>query len=329
MNSYRRVAFLPDTFHEINGVAHTSRQLESFVRQRQIPFLSVHPGPATTLNTDGVVSILELKRSRLSFALDANLDCDPVLLRHASRVVSEAKRAGVELVHITGPGDMGILGCYVAWRLNLPLVMGWHTSLHEYAGTRLERLFHFAPTRLRKRIATATERQSLGMLGWFYRKARVILAPNAELVTFMGELTRRPVYLMQRGVDREMFSPARRDRTTSRFRIGYVGRLTPEKNVRFLAEIACALEHSAQREFEFYIVGEGSELEWLKQNVRNAIFPGILRGEDLARAYANMDLFVFPSTTDTFGNVILEALACGVPCIVTSGGGPKFLVNPR
>ena len=216
----------------------------------------------------------------------------------------------------------------MAWRLNLPLVMGWHTSLHEYAGKRLERLFHFAPAGLRKRIAASTERQSLGMLGWFYRKARVILAPNAELVALMGELTGRPVYLMQRGVDTELFSPARRDRTTSRFRIGYVGRLTPEKNVRFLAEIACALEHSAQREFAaFYIVGEGSELEWLKQNVRNAIFPGILRGEDLARAYANMDLFVFPSTTDTFGNVILEALACGVPCIVTSGGGPKFLVQ--
>lgn len=126
---------------------------------------------------------------------------------------------------------------------------------------------------------------------------------------------------------RNFILPDRRDRTTSRFRIGYVGRLTPEKNVRFLAEIGHALERSAQRESEFYIVGQGSEVEWLKQNVPNAIFPGVLRGEALAQAYANMDLFAFPSMTDTFGNVVLEALASGVPCVVAAEGGPKFLVQ--
>ena len=106
-----------------------------------------------------------------------------------------------------------------------------------------------------------------------------------------------------------------------------MGRLTPEKNIRFLAEIGRALEQVAQRDFEFCLVGQGSELEWLKQNVPHSFFLGVLGGEELARAYADMDLFVFPSHTDTFGNVILEALASGVPCVVTAEGGPKFLVQ--
>jgi glycosyltransferase involved in cell wall biosynthesis len=279
------------------------------------------------VTADGDVSIMEIERSRFSFALDVHLDCDPFLLRHAGRVIREARRLGVEAVHITGPGDMGMLGSYVAWRLNVPLVIGWHTNLHEYAASRVDRLLHFAPNQLRKWSVAFAQRQSLALLRWFYRKARVILAPNAELVGLISELTGRPVYLMQRGVDGTLFSPDRRDRTTSRFRIGYVGRLTPEKNVRFLAEIGHALERSAQRESEFYIVGQGSEVEWLKQNVPNAIFPGVLRGEALAQAYANMDLFAFPSMTDTFGNVVLEALASGVPCVVAAEGGPKFLVQ--
>ena len=107
-----------------------------------------------------------------------------------------------------------------------------------------------------------------------------------------------------------------------------MGRLTPEKNVRFLAELGSGLQAKGHSNFEFVIVGEGSEEHWLRAHVRNATFTGVLRGEALAEAYANMDLFAFPSYTDTFGNVILEALASGVPAVVTNSGGPKFLVDP-
>src|SRR5581483_875724 len=75
------------------------------------------------------------------------------------------------------------------------------------------------------------------------------------------------------------------------------------------------------------IVGDGSERSWLRRTMDRAQLPGVLRGEELARAYASMDVFVFPSTTDTFGNVVLEAMASGVPAIVTAEGGPKFLIT--
>jgi phosphatidylinositol alpha 1,6-mannosyltransferase len=79
--------------------------------------------------------------------------------------------------------------------------------------------------------------------------------------------------------------------------------------------------------FQISVVGDGSERAWLQQNLRNGDLAGILRGHFLAEAYANMDLFVFPSRTDTFGNVIQEAAASGVPAIVTSEGGPRDLVT--
>jgi len=132
---------------------------------------------------------------------------------------------------------------------------------------------------------------------------------------------------MRRGVESEIFSPTRRNRSSGPFRIGYVGRLTTEKNVRFLAELSHRLVALGHRDFEFVVIGQGTDSDWLREHVVNVILPGVLHGIPLAEAYASMDLFVFPSTTDTFGNVILEALSSGVPAVVTSDGGPKFLVR--
>jgi len=328
LSSYARVAFLPDTFSEVNGVAHTARHLEAFARRRQIPFLSVHCGPKTERTNDGVVSFLQLKRSPARIALDANLDYDLLLMRYAKRVLAEVRAFGAELIHITGPGDMGAVGAYVSWRLKLPLVISWHTSLHEYAGARLERLLSFSGKRRSKQAGDYAENLCIQILRWFYRRAVVTMAPNQELIDLTHSLTGRPAYLMRRGVDTQLFNPGRRHRPGNAFRIGYVGRLTPEKNVRFLAELGTALQAKGHTHFEFVIVGEGSEERWLRTHVPKATLTGVLRGDALAEAYANMELFAFPSYTDTFGNVILEALASGVPAVVTSSGGPKFLVEP-
>lgn len=327
MSPYLRVAFLPDTFHEVNGVALTSRHLEAFARRKQIPFLSVHCGDSISLEHDGPVRIMQLKRGRLSFDLDANLDYDPLLMRCYARVKRQIQDFGADVIHITGPGDMGMLGWRLANQLKIPMAMSWHTSLHEYAGLRLERLLSLTPESWRSSSARLAEDWSLKFLTHFYGQARVILAPNNELVAQLHELTNRPTFLMQRGVDTHLFSPAHRTRTSPVFRIGFVGRLTPEKNVRFLKELGKALIQAGRNDFEVFIIGEGSEQDWLKANVPNVHLTGVLRGDALSRAYADMDLFVFPSTTDTFGNVILEALASGVPAVVTSRGGPKFLVQ--
>ncbi len=325
--AYPRVAFLPDTFHEVNGVAHTSRHLEAFARQRQIPFLSVHCGPKSETILDGAVTVMQLRRGGASFALDAHLECDPFLIRYAGKVMTAIKQFGADLIHVTGPGDMGTLGYYVSRRLGIPLVISWHTNLHEYAGRRLEKMTGFLGRSLSGKLGGMAEKAALVILRCFYRKAAMVLAPNEDLVRLVGELSGKPVFPMKRGVDTQLFSPTRRKRVEDSFRLGYVGRLTAEKNVRFLAELGTALKILGRDNFQIVIVGEGGEEAELRRSVPNAVFTGVLRGERLAEVYANLDLFVFPSRTDTFGNVILEAFASGVPAVVTASGGPKFLVE--
>jgi glycosyltransferase involved in cell wall biosynthesis len=103
--------------------------------------------------------------------------------------------------------------------------------------------------------------------------------------------------------------------------------LSIEKNVTLLAQVQEELEEKGHKSFRFLIVGHGAEEGWLRDRMPRAEIPGVLKGQALSTAYANMDLFVFPSHTDTFGNVVLEALASGVPAIVTHDGGPCTIVR--
>lgn len=327
MRTEPRVAFFPDSFLEVNGVAHTSRQLVAYAQRRELPFLCLHGGPASEQKQTGSLTQLTLSRSRCGFRLDADFRYDLLFWRHLRQVLAAVRDFHADLVHITGPNDTGQLGAYVAWKLGLPLVISWHTNVHEYAGLRLRRLTPWLPSAARNGLAAWAEAQSLRGTLRFYQLGRLLLAPNEELCALLQRATDRPVRLMRRGVDTTLFSPLKRLRTDSLFRIGYVGRLTPEKNVRLLATLDQALRAAGIQDFRIVIVGEGSERKWLEQHMPSAEFTGVLRGEALARAYANLDLFVFPSATDAFGNVVLEAQAAGVPALVSSHGGPKFTLK--
>jgi phosphatidylinositol alpha 1,6-mannosyltransferase len=316
-----RVALFTDSFHEANGVATLSREFAAFAQRQQLPFFCVHSGVKTRAIHQESLTTLELKRGLTAFPLDHDLYCDPLLCRYKSWVTARLRLFGPDLVHITGPGDMGILGLWVAHSLRIPLVASWHTNLHEYAARRLDKLLHFLPDTWRDRVSNAAEHQSMRACVSFYGLARLLLAPNETMVQLLEERTLRPAFLMAHGVDAEVYSPCRRSRRTRSFCIGYVGRLTPEKNVRFLVELEQDLLASGQRNFRFLLVGDGSEKEWLRKNLQFGEFPGTLHGDALADSFANMDAFVFPSRTDTFGLVLLEAMASGVPVVVSPETG--------
>jgi glycosyltransferase involved in cell wall biosynthesis len=155
-----------------------------------------------------------------------------------------------------------------------------------------------------------------------------VLAPNESTIQLLKGRTHRPAYFLPHGVDTNFYSPTRRNRWNGPLRIGYVGRFTPEKSVRLFVELEQRLLAAGQREFRLILIGEGSEKDWLKNNLRCADFPGILRGDVLAEAVANMDVFVFPSRTDTFGLVLLEAMASGVPVVVSPEAAIRVEVQP-
>ena len=218
---------------------------------------------------------------------------------------------------------MGILGVYIAHLLKVPLIASWHTNLHEYAGRRLDTIFSFLPAAWREKLSRTAETQSLRACMWFYHYGRFTFAPNQTMVELLASRTGRPSFLMAHGVDTTLFSPLRRRREDGRFTVGYVGRLTPEKNVRMLAELESSLLAAGQCDFRIVMVGDGSEHDWLRRHMHHAEFPGVLRGPALAQAIADMDAFVFPSNTDTFGLVLLEAMASGVPVVVSPETGTR------
>jgi phosphatidylinositol alpha 1,6-mannosyltransferase len=325
-----RVAYFPDSFHEVNGVAHTSRNFMAYAARQGLPFLCVRAGGrANAFEQVAEMRTLELGRSRGSVRMEKDLEFDTLFWRHGGAIRRELERFRPDVIHITGPSELGMFGAYFAWEMGVPLAASWHTNVHEYAARRMGWL----TSHMAERQGAATERGVEAIALWatsqFYKLAKVLFAPNDELCAMLERSTGRPCLLMQRGVDTELFSPSYRsrkedDRTVV---LGYVGRLSIEKNVALLTRVERKLAAMDVGGFRFLIVGHGSEETALRTGLTQAEFAGVLRGSGLAAAYANMDVLVFPSHTDTFGNVVLEALASGVPAVVTPDGGPKYIVR--
>jgi phosphatidylinositol alpha 1,6-mannosyltransferase len=326
-----RIAYFPDSFHEVNGVAHTSRNFTAYARRHNIPMLCVRAGQTTRLLApEGSVEALELGRSPLAVHLEKDLSFDPLFFRYSDLISATVRAFRPDVIHITGPSELGLFGAYFAHQLNVPLVASWHTNLHEYAGRRmrwLSRHLGLAGVHLEH----AVEAAALHITTHLYRRAQALYAPNPTLCTLLEHTTHRPCHLMQRGVDTDLFNPARRTRAPDDTEIsqpvlGYVGRLSVEKNVSLLPKVDAQLRTLGITP-RWLIIGHGAEESSLRSALPNADMPGVLRDEALAAAYADMDLLIFPSHTDTFGNVVLEALASGVPAIVTPHGGPAHILQ--
>jgi len=332
--SQLRIAYFPDSFHEVNGVAHTSRNFVAYAERHTLPFLCVRASvgeraPHQLAALAWELRTLDLRRSPLAVRMEKDLQFDPLFWRHAGEIECQLRAFRPDIIHITGPSELGIYGAYFAWKHGIRLAASWHTNLHEYAARRLTWLTRRLPGNAGAKVERTVEGGALAGILLFYSLAKVLYAPNEELCAMLVRSTGKPCHLMQRGVDTELFSPARRIRTADEktFVLGYVGRLSIEKNVALLIRVERELAALGVSGIRFQIIGHGAEQESLRRHLHNAHFSGVLRGEPLAAAYADMDVFVFPSHTDTFGNVVLEALASGVPAIVTPDGGPKFIVR--
>lgn len=305
----------------------TSQRLVAFAKRNNYPYLCIHAARKSETWQDGSVTYMTLKRSPVSFSLDEELAYDPLFQRHAGKIDKQLQEFKPDVIHITGLNDVSIVGAYLGWKYQIPILGSWHTNLHEFAAHRLAKMLRFLPNGFISNITGFAERKILDGAVLYYKMPKVVLAPNQELIDILASGTHRRSQIMSRGVDTELFSPEHRTVDDDIFRIGFVGRLRAEKNVRMLADLERELIARGKTNFKFLIVGEGSERGFLEENMKHAEMPGFLDGEDLSRAYANMDLFVFPSKTDAFGNVAQEAFASGVPVLVTDIGGPKFLID--
>jgi glycosyltransferase involved in cell wall biosynthesis len=229
----------------------------------------------------------------------------------------QLQRDQIDLIHLTTPGPVGLSARYLASHAKLTLVGSFHTHLADYA-RRLSG----------SEIAATVMRH---YLRWVYRTCDRVMVPSEDARRRLIDDRWHAHRLMAwtRGVDVRTFRPSRRsDRLREHWRVCerrpallYVGRVSPEKDLTILPSLLSAL-HARQCPYRLIVVGGGPMLAELRAACGDAVFTGTLSHDDVAVAMASADLFVFPSTTDTAGNVVLEAQASGLPVVVSDRGGP-------
>ncbi|MEA3209849.1 MAG: hypothetical protein QOE70_2906 [Chthoniobacter sp.] len=310
----RKRAWFTDTLEDVNGVANTIKRLTAAVvddghdlvvvtSRSKIEITGI---PIKNFAPIGEFELPEYELQKLSFP--------PIL-----QIIDYIQREGFTELIISTPGPIGLTALLAAKILGLRTSGIYHTDFPQY-------------------VRILTDDNFLETLTWNYMKW---FYEQLDLLYVNSEGYRRPwvdrgiaaerIRILPRGLDTALFHPARRDTDfwkkrgldSGRKVLLYVGRVSKEKDLDVLVSAWPKLRGNG---VGLAFVGDGPYAKELRQCLPEAAFTGSLVGLDLARAFASADVFVFPSTTDTFGNVILEALASGVPCVVSDQGGPKDLI---
>ena len=328
-----RVAYFPDSFHEVNGVAHTSRQFEAFARRRSLPFLCVRAGSRSPAFTqDGSVWTLELPRGFLSIPIEKDLSFDPAYLRHFSLIQKVFRRFRPDLVHVTGPSDVGLLGAWLARRAGLPIAASWHTNIHEYAARRSLRFLRLLSSPAR-RLRCAKNRRPL------HGRHRPLLSHGQGALRPQSRPLRAAPAL-----DRPKLPPDAPRRRCGALRSRQASAQHPKTAKPSSAlSAACRSKRTSPcwSAFSKNSSSKASPTSASSSSVRAAWSPGCasacpvpsspayFKGEPLAQRLRPHGPLRLPLAHRHLRQRRLEALASGVPAIVTPDGGPPTIVRDQ
>jgi len=297
-----------------DGVALTLNRLVAFLERRGVPVLVFAP----VAETPAFESVGELVPVP-SFAIPTRKEYRIATgLPAAQRKRLEAFRP--TLFHIAVPDILGYQALKLAERWNVPVVASYHTRYDTY--------LRFYGLGLFEKLGQRYMRN-------FYNRVRRVYPPSesmAEIIRQDGQS--QHVEVWARGVDSELFSPDKRDMKWRRslgiaddeVAISFAGRLVKEKNVAIYMRVMNALAAKGLK-VKPLVIGDGPEMTTMKAGLRNGVFAGFLHAQALARAYASSDIFFFPSESETFGNVTLEAMASGLPAVNAIASGSNSLVT--
>ncbi|MFC3884745.1 glycosyltransferase family 4 protein [Bacillus songklensis] len=309
-----KIALFTDTFApDVNGVANTLKRFTDYLKTKNSPFLVFAP-ESTNHN---LFSAQIYRFASLPFFLypECRLALPNMLKMKASLQAFQP-----DIIHVATPFNIGLCGLHYAKKMNIPIVGSYHTDFDQYL--KYYDLEFLSPLLWK-------------YMNWFHRPLRTLFVPSQSTKEQLHRHGFTNISIWSRGVDHTLFHP-HYDRFDVRIRynikrpyiLTYVGRLAPEKNLQLLMNIARSLPPHIKHQVHWLIVGDGPLKEKLhKEALEHMTFTGFLQGEQLARVYAASDLFVFPSVTETFGNVILESLASGTPAIAANAGGVKHILQ--
>lgn len=314
-----KIAVFTDTFDEVNGVSISIRRLARTATERGVALEVITSTSAPTGRRGGAMNF----RANAWRPLALNPDY-PLVVPPLVDVIDYLEENDFTAIHVSTASGTGLVALLAAKLLHVPITGAFHTDLPRYA----ERLYP----------GTAVQKSTWRYVTWFYGMLDEVFAPSratARDLVARG-LDARRVRVLPAWVDGELFSPSRRDDdlrarfdTTGAPVLVYAGRVAREKSMDLLAR-AFRDVIDAGASAHLVVAGDGpyrSEMEQLLAGYP-ASFLGFVPQEELARVYASSDLFVFPSSTDTCGLVVLEAQASGLPAIVSDLGGPGEYVRP-
>jgi glycosyltransferase involved in cell wall biosynthesis len=237
-----------------------------------------------------------------------------------ARVKRDLKDFAPNVIHLSSPDIVGHRAVTWARKNKIAAVASVHTRFETYLTYYHLQIF---------------EPDVRAILRRFYRRCEVVMAPAESTAAILrAQRMNRDIAIWTRGVDREQFNPDRRDLEWRRslgipdeeMVIAFLGRVVMEKGLDVFAESILALIDRGVRH-RVLVIGDGPAKDWFEQQLPEAIFTGQLTGSDLARAVASSDVLLNPSVTEAFGNVTLEAMACGLPVIAAEATGATNLVR--
>jgi glycosyltransferase involved in cell wall biosynthesis len=286
-----RVAVVTETYPpEVNGVAKSAARFVEGLRRRGHEVQVARPRQGADDGGDVLMRGISIPCYRdLKVGLPAK--------RALQRLWSFRRP---DVVHIVTEGPLGWSALAAAAKLKLPVISDFRTNFHAYSS-------HYGVGWLRKPI--------LSYLRRFHNRTLATVVPTAAMRNELAARGFQRLRVIARGIDTQLFNPARRDeQLRASWGAGqndivllYVGRLAPEKNLQAVVAVAERLPNA-----KLVLVGDGPERRSLEARLPNAVFAGLRRGERLAAHYASGDVFLFPSLTETYGNVTLEAMASGL-----------------
>ncbi|MGG4168518.1 glycosyltransferase family 1 protein [Rossellomorea vietnamensis] len=310
-----RVALFSDTYYpQVNGVARTLKRLTDYYDKRRIEYKVFVPDLQDKKENYPNV------HSFTSFPFFLYPECRTAIA-NPKTIRKQLMDFSPTLIHVTTPLTMGLFGIRGAKKLDLPLVASYHTHFDVYLN--YYKMMWAAPLLWK-------------YMKWFYSHADRILVPSEETRLHLMKQGFTDLSIWGRGVDCTAYSPKKRNSTLrekykieKKYILLYVGRLAPEKDLDTLEKTIKHLPMEMKEQVQWVIVGDGPLKKELidKTQGENVIFTGYLTGKELAETYASSDLFVFPSASETFGNVVLEAMASGLPAIVADRGGVTNIVE--
>ncbi len=307
-----RIAIFSDTFSpEINGVTRNLDRLVNYFSQEGIEYIVFAPESGQKTESLHENKIIRMKSYNFVFYPELKISLPNYL-----KVKKVIENLDVDLIHLVTPFNIGLLGLYYAKQNDIPLTASYHTNFDQY---------------LDYYNINFIENLAWKYLRWFHNYAAINFCPSQVTLEELKERNFRNLDIWGRGIDTDLFSPDHRSKKfieentlSEKISILYVGRAAKEKNISLILESLKKLNKKYKNKIELIITGDGPELDYLKKSApENVIFTGFKKGLELSKIYASADIFAFSSLTETYGNVIIEAMASGLPVVAVYAGGVK------